>query len=226
MKVKAVSVGLGLCALSVATSLLAEDMVGKKLYRYTNDQGVGVLDFQIPPDQIYHGYTVLSPSGTVLQVVAPSMSPKEREELKKREPELLKAQEAKKKRDEEDRKLLAVFSTPDDAARARDRKLEALDLQISVDKGNVARLQSDFDETQAQAANKERSGQPVPDYLVEKIDSLNRQIVKLGEGIKKREVEKESIRSASNQDIERLKFLLSHPDVVRELQSGSPKGSR
>ncbi len=196
----------------------AEPPGAKKLYRYTNDKGVVVLDFQIPPDHIYRGYTVLSPSGTVLEVVPPSMSPKQREELKLREPEVLRAQEEKKKRDEADRRLLAVFSTEEDAARARDRKLEALDLQISVDKGNVARLQSELDTTQAQAANKERAGQPVPDYIVEKIDSLSRQITTLGEGIKKRQQEKEIIRKAADFDVERLKYLLSHPEIVRELQ--------
>ena len=80
--------------------------------------------------------------------------------MKRREPELLKAQEAKQKRDEEDRRLLAVFTTPEDAERARDRKLEALDLQISVDRGSVARLQADFDQTQAQAAKAQQQTQP------------------------------------------------------------------
>lgn len=194
---------------------------GRKLYRYTNDKGVVVLDFQIPPEQIYRGYTVLSPGGAVLEVVPPSMSPQEREDLKRRAPELLKAEEARKKREEEDRRLLAVFTSPDDAVRARDRKLEALDLQVSVDKGNVARLQAELDATQEQAANRERSGQKVPDYLVEKIDSLMRQISTLGEGIKKREAEKDAIRKASDVDIERLKYLLAHPDLVRSLQQGA-----
>ena len=121
--------------------------------------------------------------------------------------------------------MLAVFTSPEDAARARDRKLEALDLQISVDKGNVARLQSEFDSTQEQAANRERSGQKVPSYIVEKIDSLSRQISTLGEGIKKREKEKEVIRKASDIDIERLKYLLAHPDMVRTLQQGTANGA-
>lgn len=209
----------GWLVLAVSVPVWSADPAGgKKLYRYTNDKGVVVLDFHIPPDQLYRGYTVLSPSGSVLEVVPPSMSPQEREDMKRRAPELLKAQEEKKKRDEEDRRLLAVFSTPEDAERARDRKLEALELQISVDKGNVARLQADFDETQAQAANKERSGQPVPDYIVEKIDSLSRQIATLSDGIKRREAEKEAIRKAADFDVERLKYLLAHPEVVKTLQ--------
>lgn len=212
------------CALASAVS--AADPAGaRKLYRYTNENGGVVLDFQIPPDQIYRGYTVLSPGGTVLEVVPPSMTPQEREELKRKEPERLKVLDAQKKREEDDRKLLAVFTAPSDAERARDRKLEALDLQISVDKGNVARLQADLDATQMQAANKERSGQEVPDFVVEKIDSLTRQIAKLGEGVKVREKEKQIIREAYALDIERLKYLLAHPDKVRTLQSQLPKAS-
>lgn len=214
----------GVLALVVTSSVWSADPAsGRKLYRYTNDKGVVVLDFQIPPEQIYRGYTVLSPGGSVLEIVPPSMTPQEREDLKRREPERVKAIEAQKKREEEDRKLLAVFSTPEDAERARDRKLEALDLQISVDKGNVARLQADLDVTQAQAANKERSGQVVPEYVVQKIDSLSRQIAKLGEGISKREQEKQVIRDASSLDIERLKYLLAHPEVIRALQQSDTR---
>lgn len=223
----AVRVLAGWLVLAASMPVCAADAAGgKKLYRYTNDKGVVVLDFQIPPDLIYRGYTVLSPSGTVIEVVPPSMSPQEREAMKLREPELIKAQEEKKKRDEEDRRLLAVYSTPEDAERARDRKLEALELQISVDRGNVARLQAEFDETQAQAANKERSGQVVPDFIVEKIDSLSRQIATLSEGIKKRETEKESIRKAADFDVERLKYLLTHPEVVKALQENSAHGKK
>ncbi len=222
MVVNAVRTLAGVLALVVSIPVWSADpMAGRKLYRYTNDKGVVVLDFQIPPDQIYRGYTVLSPGGTVLEVVPPTMTPKQREDLKRSEPERLKALEDKKKRDEEDRRLLAIFSTKEDAIRARDRKLEALDLQISVDKGNVARLQADLDVTQEQAANRERSGQKVPDYLVEKIDSLSRQINTLGEGIKKREQEKQVIRDAAQLDIERLKYLLAHPEVVKALQQST-----
>lgn len=222
MVVNAVRMLAGVLALVVSIPVWSADpMAGRKLYRYTNDKGVVVLDFQIPPDQIYRGYTVLSPGGTVLEVVPPTMTPKQREDLKRSEPERLKALEDKKKRDEEDRRLLAIFSTKEDAIRARDRKLEALDLQISVDKGNVARLQADLDVTQEQAANRERSGQKVPDYLVEKIDSLSRQINTLGEGIKKREQEKQVIRDAAQLDIERLKYLLAHPEVVKALQQST-----
>lgn len=222
MVVNAVRTLAGVLALVVSLPVWSADpMAGRKLYRYTNEKGSVVLDFQIPPDQIYRGYTVLSPGGTVLEVVPPTMTPQQREDLKRREPERLKALEDKKKRDEEDRRLLAVFSTKEDAIRARDRKLEALDLQISVDKGNVARLQADLDVTQEQAANRERGGQKVPDYLVEKIDSLSRQINTLGEGIKKREQEKQVIRAAAQVDIERLKYLLAHPEVVKALQQST-----
>lgn len=227
MAFKVVRVLAGVLALVVSVpGWSADPATGRKLYRYTNDKGVVVLDFHIPPDQIYRGYTVLSTGGTVLEVVPPTMTPQQREDLRKREPERLKEIEEKKKRDDEDRKLLAVFSTPDDAVRARDRKLEALDLQISVDKGNVARLQAELDITQEQAANKERSGQKVPGYMVEKIESLSRQISKLSEGIHKREQEKQGIRETLQLDIERLKYLLAHPELVKALQQAAPNGAK
>ncbi|CBL44102.1 conserved hypothetical protein [gamma proteobacterium HdN1] len=214
-------VGIGALVLSLTVpALAAGPATGKKLYRYTNDKGVVVLGFSIPPDQVYRGYSVLSPNGTVLEVVQPSMSPKEREEYQRRAPERLKEEEARKKQEDADRQLIAVFATAADVDRARDRKLEAIDLQISVSRSNASRLRTELNASEEQAANRERSGQAVPDFMVDKIDSLQRQVSQLEDAIRKRKQEKERVRQEYAKDRERLEYLLSQPELLRSLQPG------
>ncbi|MCG8316255.1 MAG: hypothetical protein MI976_23850, partial [Pseudomonadales bacterium] len=109
---------------------------------------------------------------------------------------------------EADRKLLTIFSTPQDAERARDRKIEALEVLISVNRGNIVRLKSEYDQSQQMAATKERAGQAVPHHLVDKMDRVLRQIEKLEASIAEKEAEKIVVREECAKDIERLKQLM------------------
>ena len=109
---------------------------------------------------------------------------------------------------ERDKQLLAIFSSPKDAERALGRKLEAIDVYINVTKGNIAKLQGEFNSAQAQAAERERSGQEVPDFLISKMESFARQIREAEESIAEKEQEKVVIRKEYQKDIERLKYLM------------------
>jgi hypothetical protein len=197
----------------------AEPPSGPKLYRYTRDDGTTVLDFSVPPQFVHRGYTVLSQSGNVIEVVPPSLSVEQREAMAAREPERIKALEDEARQRDEDRRLLALYSSPTDAERARDRKLEVLQLQISGDRGNIARLQSDLTITHELAANRERSGLEVPQDVIDKIDSLSRQVKGLDEGVKKREEDARLISESYQRDIDRMRFLIDNPHVVAALRA-------
>lgn len=178
-------------------------MAASKMYRYENDQGVVVIDYSIPPELVYKGYEVLNASGRVIEKVPRALT---REELAaKSEAEREKLDVARQA--QADKKLLSIFSGPADAERARDRKIEALDVYINVTRGNIMKLQSDFNQAQAQAAERERAGQAVPEYLVDKMDSLGRQIRQAEESIKEKDGEKDVIRAEYAKDIERLQEL-------------------
>src|SRR5690606_39646060 len=188
-----------------------------KMYRYENDQGVVVIDYSIPPELVYKGYEVLNASGRVIEKVPRALT---REEL------AAKSEEERQKLDlarqaQADKKLLTIFSGPADAERARDRKIEAIDVYINVTRGNILKLQGDFDTAQSQAAQRERAGQEVPEYLVTNMESLRRQIEQAEASIAEKEREKIEIAEKYAKDIARLRFLLQTPEADTAA-TGSP----
>jgi len=90
------------------------------------------------------------------------------------EAKALRMQRARQAR--EDRDMLRLYAGPEDAVRARDRKVEALELSISYEENNLAQLQMKLDDEIATAARNERAGRDVPELVKEAIDRLQRQI--------------------------------------------------
>lgn len=178
-------------------------LASTRLYRYENRDGVVVIDYSVPPELVYKGYEVLNAQGRVIEVVPRSLTP---EELKARASEEQSKQDQARQA-ENDKKLLSIFSGPADAERARDRKIEALDVYINITRGNILKLREDLNVAQAQAAARERAGQSVQDFIIEKVDSLQRQIDQAEASITEKEGEKDVIRNEYAKDIERLREL-------------------
>lgn len=191
--------------LTIAILMMASaSAVAANLYRYENDQGVMVINDTVPPEFVHKGYDIISPKGRLIERIPRALTP---EELAAKSAEDRAALD-RAKQAEADKKLLTIFSSAADAERARDRKIEAIDVNINVTRGNILKLQGDFNTAQAQAAERERAGQTVPAYLVENMDSLRRQIETAEASIIEREQEKEVIRKEYQKDIERLRYLL------------------
>ena len=184
--------------------VLAQQVLAVNFYRYENEEGRKVMTQTLPPNVVSRGYEVLNDRGVVIQVVPRALTPEEVAVLE--EAERKKRLEAEQM--ERDKQLLAIFSSPKDAERARDRKLEAIDVYINVTRGNITKLQNEYNVSQAQAAARERSGEEVPDYLVRKMDSFARQIRRAEESIAEKEQEKVSITEEYQEDIDRLQYLM------------------
>ncbi|MBV1920592.1 MAG: hypothetical protein KUG73_07905 [Pseudomonadales bacterium] len=179
-----------------------------KLYRYSDAQGRVVLNDRIPPELISKGYSILNRRGQLIKVVPRELTEEEitLRDGSKGERKQRVLQEALQKK--ADQRLLTIFSHPEDAERARERKIEALDVMISINQSNIVRLRSEYDVTQEQAAAQERAGKSVGEHLLEKIERFDRQIVKLEETNAEKEEEKLAVRESYAKDIERLKILI------------------
>ena len=189
----------------VASAAYAES---GKLYRYNDAQGRVVLNDRIPPELISKGYSILNRSGQLIKVVPRELTEEEitLRDGSKGERKQRVLQEASQKK--ADQRLLTIFSNPEDAERARERKIEALNVIISINQSNIMRLRSEYDVTQEQAAAQERAGQSVGERLQEKIERFDRQIVKLEETNAEKEKEKLAVRESYAKDIDRLKILI------------------
>ena len=101
------------------------------LYKYTNEDGITVLDSTIPARYVKGGYTIMNQEGRVIEVVPPALS---EDEIRDRDRKLAEEQAREKK--ETDRKvadqdLLRIYSTPDDVIRARDTKIASIESALT-----------------------------------------------------------------------------------------------
>ena len=161
-------------ALTVSAPLLAESgklasevMPQGAYFRHISKEGVVQLNRTLTRDAIRRGYQLLDANGRVLEEV-------EGVNLNDEEARKVRMEQARQAR--EDKELLRLYAGPDDAVRARDRKIDALELSISYEENNLAQLQMKLDDEIATAARSERAGSPVPEGVEEAIDRLKRQI--------------------------------------------------
>lgn len=161
-------------ALTVSAPLLAESgklasevMPQGAYFRHISKEGVVQLNRTLTRDAIRRGYQLLDANGRVLEEV---------EGVNLNDEEARKARMEQARQAREDKELLRLYAGPDDAVRARDRKIDALELSISYEENNLAQLQMKLDDEIATAARSERAGSPVPEGVEEAIDRLKRQI--------------------------------------------------
>lgn len=144
-----------------------------EIYRYLNDKNLPVLDRQgVPTQFIDKGYEVLNEQGRVIKVVPPAPSEAERKRLVE-----------EKARASSDAQLMRLYSTPQDIDRALERKLLEIEGLVAIANGNKLTLRNQQVALQGQAAELERSGREVPDYIVTKIENLKLEQIQLDSDI-------------------------------------------
>lgn len=185
------------CTLSLS-AVLASLATAGELYRYTNDQGVVVLDRQgVPPQHIGKGYEVLNEQGRVVRSVAPTS----REEMQRQ----LNAQ-AQAGADE---RLLRLYASPEDVERAKARKLAELDSVIGIARGNLQSLHTQQANLQSQAAEHERAGRKVPEALIGQLDTLKKEQLRVQRDIERYRSVKLQAERSFEADKARISELMS-----------------
>lgn len=192
--------------------LCSGNLLAATYYRYENEKGQKVITQTMPSQFVHKGYEILNDAGRVTKVVPRALTAEEKAALSAKEQQKLIDEQQREK----DKKLLSIFSSPEDAERARERKLEAIDVYINVTRGNINKLKGDYDTAQAQAAQKERAGQDVPDFIITKLANIERQVRLAEESIVEKEQEKEVIRQEYEKDIERLRYLVEQRKKAKQ----------
>lgn len=140
------------------------------LYRYTNTQGIVVIDDKIPPGYAAKGYEILSSKGRLLDTVEPSVLT---------DPEAVAEQEKiLAAREKEDRFILTSYSSVEEIKAAMARKLEQLDREIQAIDINIKGTQKRIIGEQQRAANYQRGGRGVPENVTDTLIKLEKEIKK------------------------------------------------
>lgn len=202
------------CALLLGSTPLAQV---RDLYRYYNDEGHLVVDFQIPAEYVSRGYEVVNSKGIVIKVV-----PRELTEEEKLDYDAQAKLEARARAEQErlrkwDESLLLRYSTVADIEAARERALQDLRIRVSILKSNKRSLKQQVENYQSQAADMERRGQQVDDARLETIEQLQEEIAATDRSIADRQREIDDVAGAFARDIERFEMLLDIVELRRTL---------
>ena len=205
--------------LFVAALLLnvAPAVQSRDLYRYYNDEGNMVVDYQVPAKYVGGGYEVLNDVGVVIRVVPRELTEEEKQAADAQqtlEQQALAEQERLRKWDES---LLVRYSTIADIEDARERALSELRIRVSILKSNKRSLKHQVENYQAQAADLERSGQQVDVARLRVIEELQGEINITDRAIADRQLEIEQVAAAYQLDIERFEMLLEVVELRRTL---------
>ncbi len=174
-----------------------------KLVRYKNEQGVLVTSNNIPPELAKKGYQIVNAKGTVLEEVAPELTP---EQLKQLEQDK-QSKQAAAQQQEADKQLLLRYSSIDELQKSRDRKLGEIDSKIKMLQSNISTIKQQTDNEQQKAATFERNGVSVPAAILAKLASLRQELAASEEQLITRKQELEEERVRFDKEVERFTAL-------------------
>ena len=195
---------LALLALPVLTPAAPKqnEPAGEVMYRYTKPDGTLAVSATLNEQAIHAGYQVLDHNGRVLRREPPA--PPE-EQARRRQ--AIAAEQQAQRQAERDKELERLYAGPEDAVRARERQIEALELRISYATNTLAQLEEKRDQEVSLAARAERAGRPVPEGTRQAIDEYQRRMAHVRQEIAGYEKDKQAVREQYAPIIERLEEL-------------------
>jgi len=187
--------------------LATTSVLSARIVCWTNKDGIRECGDKIPPEYSQHGHQELNPQGIVVEETEAAKSDAELEELKRIAAERAREERMAEKQRRRDRMLLDTFSSVKDIERARDNKIEAIDMLISLAERRITKLKQDKDRLIRRAARIERAGNPPPEQIIKDISSIDQQIKDNNQYIATKRKEQKEIRLRHNQDIARFKEI-------------------
>jgi hypothetical protein len=192
-------------ALAVLLIVAAPLAAANEWYRYTNDDGVVVLSHSIPPDAVHRGYEVLDRSGRRIRVVDPAPTPEEIAAREAAQAAAQAAEEQRQARQRRDEELLVLYASPDEVLSARDRRLKAIDNQLRMAQAEIERLQGQKRQFEAQAAERERTGQRPSQSLLDSLRHVEGRIRDSDAQLANRERERRDLEAQFEADYQRTR---------------------
>lgn len=196
------------CAL--ATSVWADN----EYYRYKDINGKTVISSTLTQEAVQQGYDVISIRGNVLKTVAPPLTKEQLIKMEQNEAKQKQAQkqiEAEKKQAQlqaqKDDILLKSFSSETDIVRSRDEKIASIEVLEGIVHENISRLKKQLSDAKSSATTHQKAGQAIPDTLQKTINESERQIQENEAFLKRKDEEKNLIKTKYKGLIERYHQL-------------------
>lgn len=206
------------CCLAASPAIHAADQKNpsKRLYRYVNDSGVPMVSDQITEEHVRRGYDIVDRNFQVLRHIPPFDEAAYAKDKVKRDAAL--------KQQQEDAKILRLYSSARDAELARNRQLDTIQTNIgysSLQLMRIKRLRADFVEDAALA---ERKTQTPSAKVTKQISDYDKQIKELQALLDSMRIEQEKVKSDFIPIIKRLTELetIDNKSATAPVPPGTP----
>lgn len=214
------SINPGRLAIIMATLcmlLTSGTAFAKRYYRFEDARGkIRVLDY-LPAEAAQNEYEIVDEKGAVIQKVGRAMTVEEIVAEQQKQKELEEKSRIAQEKRRRDALLLRQFYSIDDILRAQDSQLNAIDINIAIQKSKNLLLKAQLFEMQERAAELERSGKPLPASLTNPIAASQAQIVDNLEIVGTFRDEKRMVQEQFKSDLVRFKELKAKQLVNRNL---------
>lgn len=178
-----------------------------KLYKWVDENGQIRYGDKIPAKYAKKSNETLNTQGVVVDKKAAAKTPEQIAEEQRLAAEQLEQERIRKDQAHQDRILLDTFTNEDEMVLTRDGKIEAIEAVIRVTNGRTEKLKQRLANLKLRAANLERSGKPVPEFLNKEVAETRQQIAQNFIYIEKRRVDQARIREQFEADINRFREL-------------------
>ena len=180
---------VSIITLGLTTSMAA---IAQELYRYRDDAGVTRMEPTIPAQYVDKGYDVLNSQGMLIRRVP--------------------AREALVTNDDsaqriEDNSLLTSYSSVEEIAAHRDRRLSGVQRQIEIIMSDRRVISGELDMEIRSASAYRADGNPVPEEIDSRIAELDGMIKSLDQQMLQRAEEKQQITDEFTAKIERFQII-------------------
>lgn len=138
-------------------------------YRWHDASGGLHYSDSIPPDALRYGYDVLNSGGMVIRHVNRELTPQERAAAAAQAAQTAAAKRAADQQALADRQLIAAYPTEAELREAQQAKLAQMQQSIQTTRMNLRSQEQSLADLLADAAELERSGRPVPNYLRQRL---------------------------------------------------------
>jgi len=179
------------------------------LYRYTNNQGVKVINSSIPAEYAQKGYEIIDFAGEVLKVVPPAPSVDEIEQANQ-ERDILNTYNLLKRR----------YSSLSDIEHAKERRLKNIHTSISILEGSVRNLEDNITLLVKQAADLERGGRKVHNTLLKQLSDTRAELEISEELLSYRKTE---LSETSAKYDDEIRAFIRGEQLEKMLKAANPK---
>ena len=186
----------------------AQSSAGKKLYRWVDKNGQVHYGDSIPAEYADQDREVLNRQGVPVGQEQGTVTAEEA----RAQAEAEKAAKDAEKRKLRDRVLLQTYQSVEEIEVLRDRRLELVDAQLTIQQQSLANLRAKRAHFEKQAArylprSSEPDAQPLPEGLALDLERSASDIETQQQNLVKKQKERETIRSDFETDVKRFKEL-------------------